>query len=30
MIGPRLCPRTFVIDSSAVLKETLDPGPSTN
>ena len=28
MIGPRLCPRTFVIDWSTGLKEILDPGPS--
>jgi hypothetical protein len=30
MIGPSLCLRTFVIDSSAGLKEILDPGPSKN
>ena len=28
MIGPRLCPKTFVIESSAGLNEILDPGPS--
>jgi hypothetical protein len=27
-IGPRLCPRPFVIDSCAGLNEILDPGPS--
>ena len=27
-IGPRLCPRTFVINSSAGVNVTLDPGPS--
>jgi hypothetical protein len=28
MIDPRLCPTTFVVDSSAGVKITLDPGPS--
>ena len=27
-VGPRLCPRTFVIDSSVGFKEIFDPGPA--